>query len=52
MGRFHDLEAAGTHWINPTRVVANAFRQHSAILSKPLPNKLRVAVFEAFDDHE
>jgi hypothetical protein len=50
--RFHDLETASTCRIHPTRVVDNIVRQHSSITLEALANELRVAMFEALNDHE
>jgi hypothetical protein len=51
-GRLHNLKAAGACWIHPTRLIYDTLRQHPTVASKPLPDRLGVATFKAFYDHE
>lgn len=52
ISRFHDLKAAGTHRVDPARVINQVNRHHPAIAQKPFPNRLRVLISEGFDDQE
>ena len=51
-GRLHDLETAGASRVHPTRLIDDACGQHPSAAPKPFAYRLRVAAFEAFNDHK
>jgi len=52
MRRLHHLETPLARWINPTRVIHEILRQHSAAPLEALADGFRIAVFKVLDDHE
>src|SRR5208337_5469503 len=49
---FHELKTTSARRIHPTRVVDDAFRQHSTASLEPFAHQPRMAMFEAFNNHE
>lgn len=50
--RFHELETASARRVNPACVVGDAVGQHAAALLETFADGFRIAMLEAFNDHE